>query len=127
MPLNFKKLVAIFASKFFRFSGTIGKCAAKPSRAGGFLPLTAFRLNRALVMVLEVKNGNQHGSTLPPGVQWCSSQVTCSSLTPWGISVLLIHGSKMYLGPGPNLVMVLEVKNGNQDGSMLPPGVQCWN
>ena len=48
MPLNFKKLVAIFASKFFRFSGTIGKCAAKPLRAGGFLPLTAFRLNRAL-------------------------------------------------------------------------------
>ena len=48
MPLNFKKLVAIFASKFFRFSGTIGKCAAKPSRAGGFLLLTAFRLNRAL-------------------------------------------------------------------------------
>ena len=52
MPLNFKKLVAIFASKFFRFSGTIGKCAAKPSRAGGFLPLTAFRLNRALVAEL---------------------------------------------------------------------------
>ena len=57
MPLNFKKLVAIFASKFFRFSGTIGKCAAKPSRAGGFLPLTAFRLNRALhVMLVRIQS-----------------------------------------------------------------------
>ena len=66
-----------------------------------------------LVMVLESKNHNQGGSTLPHGVQWWNKQVTCSSLTPWGISASLKLGSKVYFGPGPNLVMVLESKNHN--------------
>ena len=67
-------------------------------------------------MVLEVKNRDQGGSRLPPGVQRWNKQVTCSSLTPWGISASLKRGFKVYFGPGPNLVMVLEVKNRNQGG-----------
>ena len=62
------------------------------------------------MMVLEVKNRNQGGSTLPPGVKWWNEHVTCSSLTIWGISASLKLGSKVYFGPGPNLVMVLEFK-----------------
>ena len=80
-----------------------------------------------LVRVLEAKNRNQGGSTLPPRVLWWNLQVTGSSLNPWGISASLKRGSKVYFGPGPNLVMVLEVKNPNQGGSTLPPRVQWWN
>ena len=50
------------------------------------------------MMVLEVKNGNQVGSTLPPGVKWWNLHVTCSSLTPWGISGSLKRGPKVYFG-----------------------------
>ena len=45
------------------------------------------------------------------GVEWWNEHVTCSSLMTWGISASLKLASKVYFGPGPNLVMVLEVKN----------------
>ena len=91
------------------------------------LPKVYFGPGPNLVMVLKSKNHNQGGSTPPPGVQWLNSQVTCSSLTPWGISASLKRGPKVYFGPEPNLVMVFKSKNHNQGGSTPPPGVQWWN